>query len=250
MKISVLASGSKGNSTYIEGNNAKILIDLGMTNSYIEDKLNSIGVDPDSINAIFITHTHTDHIAGIKVFIKKHNPVVYLTKEMYLELKDIVKDYVILEDKVTISDLTINYFKTSHDTSSSVGYIITSTNTSFVYVTDTGYINVKNFPELTNKNMYVFESNHDVSMLMNNERYPYQTKMRILGDEGHLSNVQSSDYLKRLVGDNTKYIILAHLSEQNNSPELAFNTLKNKLNNENVNIMIASQNERTELVEV
>ena len=212
MKVSVLASGSKGNSTYIETNNTKILIDAGMSNLYIEKKLILLGVNPDDINFVFITHTHTDHIAGLKVFIKKHHPKVFLTLDMYNELKDILNDYEILESEIILNDLIVDYFKTSHDTDS-VGYIFKSNDKEIVYVTDTGYINIKNLKKLNNKDLYIFESNHDIEMLMNNPNYPYQIKQRILGDKGHLSNNQCKEYLNKIIGDKTKYIVLAHLSE-------------------------------------
>ena len=249
MKISVLASGSKGNCTLIQTKNTNILIDAGMSNLYMEKHLISLGVNPDLIDSVFITHTHVDHIAGLKVFIKKHNPIVYLTEKMYKELKDILNQYVILEDKIFINDLTIEYFKTSHDTEDSVGYVVSDNESSVVYVTDTGYINSKYFDMLSNKDLYVFESNHDVQLLMDNPNYPYQTKQRILSDKGHLSNKDSSYYLSKLVGDKTKHIILAHLSEQNNDPNLALETLKNKINS-NITVEIANQNEMTELIEV
>ena len=246
MKISVLASGSKGNCTYIASNSTKILIDVGMTNLYIEKKLILLGINPDNINFIFITHTHTDHIAGLKVFLKKHHPKVFLTQDMYNELSDILSDYEILEDKVILNDLEIDYFKTSHDTDS-VGYIIKNNDKEVVYVTDTGYINVKNLKKINNKDLYIFESNHDIEMLMNNPNYPYQIKQRILGDKGHLSNNQCHEYLKKIIGNKTKYIVLAHLSEQNNNPDIALNNLSDI---ENIKIMIAKQNESTELIEV
>lgn len=249
MKISVLASGSKGNCTLIQTKNTNILIDAGMSNLYIEKQLISLGVNPDLIDGIFITHTHVDHIAGLKVFIKKHNPIVYLTKKMYEELKETLNQYVILEDKIFINDLTVDYFKTSHDTEDSVGYVVSDNESSVVYVTDTGYINSKYFDMLSNKDLYVFESNHDVQLLMDNPNYPYQTKQRILSDKGHLSNKDSAYYLSKLVGDKTKHIILAHLSEQNNDPNLALETLKNKINS-NITVEIANQNEMTELIEV
>lgn len=249
MKICVLASGSKGNCTLIQTENTNTLIDIGMSNLYIEKQLNSLGINPDTINAVFITHTHVDHIAGLKVFIKKHNPIVYLTKKMYDELKDIVNEYIILEDDVFIDDLTVKYFKTSHDASDSVGYIFSSANKEFVYVTDTGYINTKYFKLLSNKDIYVFESNHDVQLLMDNPNYPYQTKQRILSDKGHLSNKDSSYYLSKLIGDKTKHIVLAHLSEQNNDADLAISTLKDKIGS-NIDIRIATQDEKTELIEV
>lgn len=252
MKISVLASGSKGNCTYIETENTKTLIDLGMSNLYIEKSLLSMGINPDQINGIFITHTHVDHIAGLKVFMKKHHPTLFLTKKMYDELSTIleIKEYVIMEDKIVLNDLIVEFFKTSHDAPDSVGYIFKNEDKEFVYVTDTGYIHTKNFSKIANKNIYVFESNHDVEMLMNNEHYPYYTKQRILSDKGHLSNKDSAYYLSKFVGSETKYIVLAHLSEQNNNPELAYNTIKEKLNNENIKILIASQNEKTELLEI
>lgn len=249
MKISVLASGSKGNCTLIQTKNTNILIDAGMSNLYIEKQLISLGVNPDLIDSVFITHTHVDHVAGLKVFIKKHNPIVYLTEKMSEELKDILNQYVILEDKIFINDLTVDYFKTSHDTEDSVGYVVSDNESSVVYVTDTGYINSKYFDMLSNKDLYVFESNHDVQLLMDNPNYPYQTKQRILSDKGHLSNKDSAYYLSKLVGDKTKHIILAHLSEQNNDPNLALETLKNKINS-NINVEIANQNEMTELIEV
>ncbi len=246
MKISVLASGSKGNSTYIASNNTKILIDVGMSNLYIEKKLIILGVNPNDINYVFITHTHVDHIAGLKVFLKKHHPKVFLTQEMYNELRDILNDYEILESSVLLNDLEIDYFKTSHDTDS-VGYIIKNNDKEVVYVTDTGYINIKNLKKLNNKDLYIFESNHDVEMLMNNPNYPYQIKQRILGDKGHLSNNQCHEYLKKIIGNKTKYIVLAHLSEQNNNPDIALSNLNDI---ENIKIMIAKQNESTELIEI
>ena len=122
-----------------------------------------------------------------------------------------------------------------------------------VYITDTGYISEKIFNEIINKNLYVFESNHDIEMLMNNPKYPHHTKIRILSDKGHLSNKDSAYYLSKLIGDNTKHVILAHLSEQNNTEELALETLNETLKRRNVdfnNIIIARQNEITELFEV
>ncbi len=249
MKISILASGSKGNCTYIETNYTKTLIDVGMSNLYIEKKLTALGINPDDINNIFITHTHIDHIAGLKVFVKKHHPTVYLTSKMYEEIKDYLIDYVIIEDKVSLSDLTVDYFKTSHDAPDSVGYIFKNNDKEFVYVTDTGYINFKNLKKITNKDFYAFESNHDIELLMNNPNYPYQIKQRILGDKGHLSNVQCLEYLKKIVGDHTKYIVLAHLSEQNNDPVLALNNIQSKLD-DNIKIIVAKQNENTELIEI
>lgn len=255
MKVSLLASGSKGNSCYVETSVGEFLIDVGMACSYIEKQLKTIDKSAKNIDAVFITHTHTDHINGLKSFVKKYNPVIYLTEKMYNELYITIPsdNYVILGKELVIDDLKVSVIKTSHDAEDSNGYIFEDEEHSFVYITDTGYINVKNHNKLANKNLYVLESNHDIDMLMNNEKYPYYLKQRILGDKGHLSNVDSSYYLSKFIGENTKCVILAHLSEHNNAKELALKTLKETLNNSEkkcAKVIIADQNERTELVEV
>lgn len=249
MKISVLASGSRGNSCYIKEKNTEILIDLGTTSLYIERNLYDLNTEPKNIKAIFLTHTHVDHTDALKVFTKKYNTKVYLTKKMKQELSIDLPNYEYIDSELKIDDLKIIPFKTSHDVADSNGYVIESKESSVVYVTDTGYINVKNHKLLENRNLYVFESNHDIDLLMNNTKYPYHIKQRILGDKGHLSNADSSRYLKKLAGDKTKHIILAHLSEENNNPSLALQTLKEK-NIQNCEFIIAKQQEKTELIQV
>lgn len=255
MKISVLASGSKGNSCYIKTNSFSYLIDIGTTCGYIEKQLKSLNEDIRNIKGIFITHAHTDHINGLKVFIKKYNPVIYLTEKMYCEISNLIEinNYCFISQTVNLDNLLITTIKTSHDTDDSVGYVFEEDGHSFVYITDTGYINIKNHKKLINKNLYVLESNHDVELLMNNPNYPYHLKQRILGDKGHLSNVDASYYLCKFIGNNTKTIILAHLSEHNNTKDIALNTLLDTLkenDKECKQIIIAEQNTRTELVEV
>lgn len=255
MKISVLSSGSKGNSTLIQTENTKILIDLGVTKSYIESNLNEIKVDPKEISAILITHTHVDHVQGLKVFLKKYHPTVYVTEELLHLLKeyDVPAKYELYEgNKAVISDLEISLIKTSHDALGSVGFIIKNNDKSCVYITDTGYINNKYFEVLKNHDLYVIESNHDVSMLMNGS-YPYHLKRRILGNKGHLSNDDAAYYLSEFIGDNTKTVILAHLSDDNNTYENALNTVSSTLKSKNKmikNIIIAKQKERTDLIEI
>lgn len=251
MKVSVLSSGSKGNTTYIESNNAKILIDLGNTSKYVKEKLEDLGVFPGDIDAILITHTHVDHIGGLKIFAKKYNIPVYITEVMHKTL-DYIDNYKLLEDEFDIKDIHVTTIKTSHDAPDSRGYIISSENKSIVYITDTGYINKKYFDILSNRNVYVMESNHDIEML-NNGSYPFNLRQRILSDKGHLSNYDSAKYLSSFIGNNTKCIILAHLSEDNNTEELAYNTLIERLNDSDThvdNIIIAKQNKETELVKL
>lgn len=251
MKVCVLSSGSKGNTTYIQSDNTKILIDAGNTSKYIKEKLEELGVLPSELDAILITHTHVDHVNGLKVFSKKYNIPVYIT-ELMLSKLDYLDNYIFLSDEFNINDLHINAFKTSHDAEDSRGYIISCGDKSVVYITDTGYINQKYFEMLKNKNLYIMESNHDVEMLTNG-KYPFKLRQRILSDKGHLSNYDSAKYLSLFIGNNTKYIMLAHLSEDNNTEDLAYNTLIERLNSEDIvfnNIIIAKQNKETEFVEV
>ena len=252
MKVCVLSSGSKGNTTYIETKKTKILIDCGNSSRYIVNKLATLNVTPKDIDAILITHTHSDHIKGLSVFLKNINPTVYMTEKMYQHL-DFVKNYqFIKEDSFEVKDLKVEVIKTSHDAESSLGYIVTNQDKSVVYITDTGYINNKYYDLLSNKNIYIMESNHDIEML-NNGTYPFELRKRILSDKGHLSNYDSAKYLAKFIGSNTKKIILAHLSEENNTEDLAMETLKERLNKENIifnDIIIAKQNKETELINV
>lgn len=253
MKVSVLSSGSKGNCTYIETTNHKILIDIGTSSLYVEKSLKSIGVNPEDIDIILITHAHVDHVGGLRVFSKKYNPLVYISDKILKESNLKIENVSSGEDVVINSDISIRSIRLSHDVTDIKGYVIEEDNDSMVYITDTGYINENNFKYIKNKNLYVFESNHDVEMLMNNPKYPHHTKIRILSDKGHLSNKDSAYYLTKLIGDNTHHIILAHISEQNNTEELALSTLKETLERKNINfkdIRVARQNEMTELMEV
>ena len=252
MKVTVLSSGSKGNTTYIESNQAKILIDAGNSSKYILSKLEELKINPKEIDTILITHTHTDHIKGLPVLLKKINPCVYMTEKMRPYLDYIENYQIINSDSINIKDLNINVIKTSHDTEESVGYIINNQNKSIVYITDTGYINNKYHKLLKNHDIYIMESNHDIEML-NNGKYPFELRQRILSDKGHLSNYDSAKYLSKFIGDKTKYILLAHLSEENNTKELAYNTLIDRLEKEKIqvdNIILTNQNKETELINI
>lgn len=174
-----------------------------------------------------------------------------------LMFKDLpfLEDYehiLILFDDIEIDTLKIENIKTSHDTTDSRGYIISENGASIVNITDTGYINQKNFKKISNKNVYIMESNHDIEMLMHG-KYPAWLKQRMLSDTGHLSNEASSYYLSKIIGSSTKMIILAHLSEENNTPELALKQIENTFKENNIeftNIITAKPKEKTELIEV
>ncbi len=252
MKVIVLSSGSKGNTTYIETQTTKILIDIGNTCKYITEKLSTIGVTLGEINAILITHTHTDHIKGLKTFTNNYSAPIYITEKMHPKIP-YVKQYKYIESSfITIRDIKINIIKTSHDAEDSVGYIINNNDKSIVYITDTGYINKKYHPMLSNRDIYIMESNHDVEML-NNGSYPFPLRQRILSDKGHLSNHDSAKYIGDFIGPKTTNIVLAHLSHENNTPELAKETLLAKLQELNmtqIHIDIALQDQETEIIQV
>ena len=249
MKVVVLASGSKGNVTYVEDKGTRILIDIGKSCGYIEKKLREIDVDPDTIQAILITHTHIDHIVGIRTFYKKYKPVIYIMPKMLPVLSEYLDDFdcTYFMEVTQINDIKVDLIKTSHDVPDSVGFLM---NDSLVYITDTGYLNDRYLPKLKNKSMYIMESNHDIEMLYNGN-YPYHLKQRIASDTGHLSNVDSSKYLSKIIGSNTKHIVLAHLSKENNTRDKALETLFNAIETrDDLDILVAEQNERTQVIEI
>ena len=176
MKFCVLASGSKGNCTYIEMGSHKYLIDVGVNFLSISKKLEEIGVVPDEIEGIFITHIHEDHVQGLKRFLKVVNPKIYLSQKIYDGLELDIDNYELLEEDLVINDFLVESIRLSHDTDECKGYIFNRNGKSLVYITDTGYINRKYFKKLTGKTAYIIESNHDVDMLLHG---------KLINDGGH-----------------------------------------------------------------
>ena len=250
MRAIILGSGSKGNSTLLIGKKKKILIDVGFSYPKMLKLLEEYQVEPKDIDAILITHTHKDHIGGLSTFVKKNMTMVYTNSIMFDELSKIVnEDNMIINDEdFDIGEFHIEVIHTSHDAPGSVGFIVNDYDKSLVYVTDTGYINSTYLKRLKNKDVYIFESNHDINMLMTGP-YPYILKQRVVSDKGHLSNEQSGNYLKELIGDKTKKIILAHLSETNNTPEIALKTV-NDILNVNLEITTAFQDSCIDVGEI
>lgn len=254
MKVCVLASGSKGNVTYIETKKHRILLDMGKNSKYITDSLKKIDIDPKTIDIVLISHLHTDHTSALETFIRKYKPIVCMPQEMFLEL-DSIKEYEhikIYDDEMIFDDLIIYAIKSSHDAIGSRNFIFEENGHSIVQITDTGYIKSKYFKLLKNREVYLLESNHDIEMLTHGP-YPDWLKRRVLSDEGHLSNQAAGFYLSKLVGDNTKKVLLMHLSEVNNDSKLALKTVKETLKSYNVDfndIKCAEQDIISEVIEL
>ena len=254
MRVVALSSGSKGNCYYVETSKNKILLDAGRNYTYIKDKLAEIDISINDIDYIIISHTHTDHISALKTFIAKGKVTIVITGKMAAQIPELVEypkiyDY---ENDINLDGIIIDSFRSSHDAIDSRNFIIDDNGIKLGYITDTGYINKRYFNKLTNLNMYLFESNHDIEMLQHGP-YPDWLKKRVLSDEGHLSNNTSAFYLTKLIGPNTEKVMLIHLSETNNMPEVALKTLKSTLKEYNIkfsNIEIALQNERSEVTEI
>ena len=246
MTITIIGSGSKGNSVLIETSKTKVLIDAGLPLSNIEKRLNR---KLPNLDLIVITHTHSDHIKGLNSILKKQTPPIYTIKNDLEEKVPLIKE-IKYDRELTTKDLTINLFELSHDIPC-LGLYLKQSEKEFVYITDTGYIKEKLLKKYQNKDLYIIESNYDEEMLQNGS-YPFYLKQRIRSDKGHLSNNDTSRYLKKLIGPKTKYLCLAHLSEENNTPEIAqakaSETIKNLNQKNNLqNIIICSQNEITKI---
>ncbi len=221
-----VASSSSGNCTYIGHGKDGILVDAGISCKGIADALAQGAVDPKALGGIFITHEHTDHIQGLRVFVKKHKIPVFaspLTAHALLNdgLQEI-EDYIhIIDGDAAVGDMVVHRFATSHDCEGSSGYVISFPDGKKCAVcTDLGYVSEEVHRALTGCNAVLFESNHDVAMLQKGS-YPPHLKARILSDKGHLSNTACAKELQRLVESGTTRIVLGHLSRENNRPEIA-----------------------------
>ena len=258
IRICALYSGSGGNSTYIRVGDTEILIDAGKCARALCNALREIGSDISRISAIFITHEHTDHVSALEVLSKKHAIPIHITETSAKKFdrdegafihKNLVRHSEI-EFSVTLDSMTVHAFHTPHDSMMSVGYRIETNRDNFprtiAVATDIGYVSDNVRKNLTGCEALVLESNHDEQMLMRGP-YPYDLKMRILSKGGHLSNHASAALGAELASLGAKAFLLAHLSEENNTPECAFDEFYSAIADESVTIAVASPDTPTEL---
>ena len=214
MYYHIIASGSKGNATIIVSNKSALLIDMGISLTRLESGLKEINLSLKDINGAIFTHNHTDHISGIKYISPK---IMYALEGT---LPSSLSNVVNLYEPFMVGDFTITPFKTSHDATNPCGYLIKDADESLVYMTDTGVFLEDNLPLVKNPTYLIIESNHDIKMLLATNR-TFELKNRILSEYGHLCNEDSAIATISIIGDKTKEITLAHLSEEANTPETA-----------------------------
>ena len=214
MYFHIIASGSKGNATIIVSNKTVLLIDMGISLSRLEEGLKEINLSKKDITGALFTHNHTDHISGIKFLSPK---IMYALEGT---LPSSLSNVVCLNKPFTIGDFEITPIETSHDATNPCAYLIKDNCSSLFYMTDTGVFLEECLPLIKNPTYLIIESNHDVKMLLHTNR-PFELKNRIMSEKGHLCNEDSAIAAISIIGDDTKEIVLAHLSEEANTPDTA-----------------------------
>lgn len=242
MRYYIFESGSKGNCTLIASSNRYLLIDNGLSNRRFKNYLASINVSLSSINTVLVTHSHSDHTAGLNIF---ELSSIYASKSTTTLLDR--EHELIPYHQYILNGFHITVFPTSHDATGSIGFVIEDDNEKLVYVTDTGYLYDRVIDYIKDADYYIFESNHDIRLQLTTGRPQYLID-RIMGDYGHLSNEDASIYLSELITSRTKEIVLAHLSEEANTPDLAISTFnkimkKRNINTSSISVRCAKQRE-------
>lgn len=257
-KFCSLFSSSSGNCTYIGCSQGGILIDIGVSAKKTETALGDIGVDPKSVAAIFVTHEHTDHISGIRVFAKRYGIKVYSsagTLKGMVEAKAVTPDIdaqVIPSSGTEAGGMFIKPFKTPHDSLESMGFtVVTSDGKRLAVATDMGHITEDFTNAVSGCDLVLLESNHDIGMLQNGP-YPFFLKQRILSNFGHLSNGSCAEAAVRLVESGTTRLVLGHLSKENNLPSLAFETTRSAMSmagaRENIDYLLSVAGDRNPVI--
>ena len=256
LRVTVLGSGSSGNSTLLESNGSGILVDSGFVCRELETRLGLVGFPAEKIKAIVITHEHTDHIKGAEVFSKKHKVPVYLSEGT--RASGLIDEYKAwLEpfetgNEFSINGFDIHPFRIAHDAADPCGFVIKSGGCSVGIGTDLGYVTRLIEEKFSGLDLLVFESNHDPDMLMKGP-YPWFLKQRIASRNGHLSNPEAADFLRNSITERTRHIFLAHLSRTNNVPSLAMNICRQALaeaENSITRLYMTSQFECSETIDL
>lgn len=251
IEASALASGSSGNCFYVSNGENSVLVDAGISCKQIEERLAKIGKSPEEIDALFLTHEHGDHIRGVDVFARRYKTPIYGTEGTLMKKvcsnSDLLRS-IKNEDSVSIGNIKVEAFSKSHDASDPVIYSLFNDERVSI-ITDIGYC-CDNVKKLVSESRILFlESNHDLDMLENG-KYPIFLKRRISSEVGHLSNKKSALCVLENANSKLKNVILSHLSENNNKPEIAeksFNILKER-KDLNPEILISGRDNPTKLV--
>jgi len=234
MRFSSIASGSSGNCIYVGSDTAHILIDDGISAKRTVEGLVGLGIKPEELDGIFVTHEHSDHIQGLGVLSRKYGIPIYATKGTIEGIRrstslgkidDSLFNEICADEKTYIKDLTVHPMRISHDAAEPVAYRVKCENQKISIITDLGTYDDYTIDCLRNSDIIMAEANHDIRMLQVGP-YPYYLKQRILGDRGHLSNENSGRLISAILHDNLKAIFLGHLSKENNIPELAYETVR------------------------
>lgn len=242
IKFCSLSSGSSGNCQYIETKSSRILIDAGFSGKTIEGLLSSIEVDPTTLDAIFVTHEHIDHTKGVGILSRRFNIPIYANSDTWIGMEKTIGK--IKEENIKIfstekyfdlKDITVYPLGIFHDALDPVGYIIYYKDKKISVVTDTGWVNDHMIDKIKDSHFYLMESNHDVKMLKEGS-YPWPLKQRILSTRGHLSNDDCGRLLSNILTGNGEIVLLGHLSQDNNIPDLAIETVKNCIKNQGIDI--------------
>lgn len=256
-----LYSGSSGNCSFVSTNNVNILIDCGETQKKITTALESIGKDISNIDAIIVTHEHSDHIKNLGSISKKYNIPVYANEKTFNNMpeqtkliNDDNKRVFNTNDHFEIGDLKIHPFSIPHDAAEPCGYSIYNNEKKISIATDIGHMTSEILHKLEESEFVLLESNYEPEILKY-AKYPYYLKQRILGPNGHLSNQEASKTITRLVSSGVTNIMLGHLSKQTNFPELAYKTvmdeiIDSKINNNNLTLNVASRLKPSNIINI
>jgi len=223
MRFASLGSGSHGNSTLIDDGETCVLVDLGFTVKEAERRLKRLGKAPADIDAILVTHEHGDHVHGVAPFARKHKRAVYMTPGTYVERKmGVVPDMkqINCHKPFLIGTLSIEPVAVPHDAKEPCQYVVSSNGFNVGVLTDLGHITVHVVQQYADCHGLLLECNHDTQMLEQGP-YPYPLKQRVGGDHGHLNNNQAAELLQKINLGGLRHLVMSHISEKNNSPELA-----------------------------